>query len=63
MAYLLASRDNLIGSPEKPLSDLGYMAFSRYWRYRVLEYLTEHEQNSVTIWDIVKHTNFAGVDI
>lgn len=63
MAYLLAARDNLIGSPEKPLSDLGYMAFSRYWRYRILEYLVEHEANTVTLWDVVRHTNFAAVDV
>lgn len=45
MAYMLAARDNLIGSPEKPLSDLGYMAFSKYWKYRILEYITDHEKN------------------
>ena len=38
MAYMLASRDNLIGSPEKPLSDLGYVTFDNYWINRIYEY-------------------------
>lgn len=63
MAYLLASRDNLIGSPEKPLSDLGYMAFHKYWKYRISEYLTEHESNQISLADIVQHTNFTAMDI
>ncbi|CAL6055708.1 Histone_acetyltransferase [Hexamita inflata] len=63
MSYMLASRDNLIGSPEKPLSDLGYMAFSRYWKHRIFEYLTEHDTNSISIADIVKYTNFTALDI
>ena len=63
MAYMLASRDNLIGSPEKPLSDLGYMAFSKYWRYRIFEYLTEHDLNNISVADIVMYTNFTAVDI
>eukprot|EP00703_Trepomonas_sp_PC1_P005549 JAP91057.1 Histone acetyltransferase MYST2 [Trepomonas sp. PC1] len=63
MAYLLASRDNLIGSPEKPLSDLGRMAFHRYWKYRIFEYFTQHEQNSISIQDIVQYTNFTAEDI
>ena len=63
MSYMLASRDNLIGSPEKPLSDLGYKAFNKYWRYRIMEYLTEHDANTISLADIVQYTGFTALDV
>lgn len=31
LCYMLSTRDNSIGTPEKPLSDLGYLAFKNFW--------------------------------
>lgn len=39
LGYELAKRDNTIGSPEKPLSDLGKLSYRSYWAWVLLEIL------------------------
>lgn len=34
---MLSTRDNSIGTPEKPLSDLGYIAFKNFWAEKIVE--------------------------
>lgn len=39
MSYLLSQREGRRGSPEKPLSDLGYLTYHSYWRIAVFRAL------------------------
>lgn len=43
-SYELSKMDQVIGSPEKPLSDLGKLSYRSYWSWVLLEVLKEFSQ-------------------
>ena len=61
--YLLTKREGKIGSPEKPLSDLGLISYRSYWRTVILEYLCNYKNNEISIKDLSQETAINAYDI
>eukprot|EP00039_Didymoeca_costata_P009469 m.125452 g.125452 ORF g.125452 m.125452 type:complete len:578 (+) comp14496_c0_seq1:190-1923(+) len=61
-SYVLSRMEGKIGSPEKPLSDLGKLSYRSYWSYVILTVLRE-QKGSLSIPTIAQMTSIAPDDI
>ena len=61
-AYELSKKEGKVGTPEKPLSDLGLLSFRSYWTTVLLEILRKHRGN-LSIKDISEMTAIKTEDI
>jgi len=61
-SYLLSQREGKLGSPEKPLSDLGLLGYRSYWRDKIVEtVLAAGEEISVD--EIAQATSITHADV
>jgi MOZ/SAS family len=44
-AYELSKKEGKVGTPERPLSDLGMLSYRGYWTRVLLEILKKHKGN------------------
>ena len=63
-SYLLSRQEGKIGSPERPLSDLGLLSYRSYWTDVILSYLSERDTVAeLSIRDISQETAVNPSDI
>lgn len=62
-SYLLSKVEGKVGSPEKPLSDLGLISYRSYWKSVVLDYLRRFQGKELSIKDLSQETAVSAYDI
>lgn len=62
-SYLLSTAENKIGSPERPLSDLGLLSYRSYWKEVLLGYLHKYSGREFCIKDVSQETAINANDI
>lgn len=61
--YLLTRVEGKIGSPEKPLSDLGLISYRSYWKDVLLDYLCTRTGTHLNIKDLSQEMAIYSYDI
>lgn len=61
-SYELSKKEGKVGTPERPLSDLGKLSYRSYWKGVLLDILRKHKGN-VSIRDLSKMTSIKPDDI
>uniref|UniRef100_A0A5S6QAT1 histone acetyltransferase n=1 Tax=Trichuris muris TaxID=70415 RepID=A0A5S6QAT1_TRIMR len=68
-SYELSKMEGKIGTPEKPLSDLGLLSYRRYWSQTILEILVDlleeenEEKPKISVMEISKRTCIKKEDV
>ncbi|KAI3651530.1 hypothetical protein MP228_002833 [Amoeboaphelidium protococcarum] len=62
-SYELSKSEMKLGSPEKPLSDLGLLSYRSYWSEVLLNYLFTHTAQEVSIEGLSALTSMTNEDI
>lgn len=64
-SYQLSRREGKIGSPERPLSDLGNISYRRYWGHVVVTWLRQNHigVQAVPLSDIINATGICETDL
>ena len=61
-SYELSKVEGKLGSPEKPLSDLGLLGYRAYWQEKIVELLLESE-DEISVDEIAHKTSISHGDI
>ncbi|PLB50421.1 hypothetical protein P170DRAFT_454949 [Aspergillus steynii IBT 23096] len=62
-SYELSKREGKLGSPEKPLSDLGLLGYRQYWRETLVELLIEPGRESISENELAVLTSMTEKDV
>ncbi|VEU21544.1 DEKNAAC102412 [Brettanomyces naardenensis] len=62
-SYELSKKEGKLGSPEKPLSDLGLLSYRAYWTETIVNLLMEGSISDISIDEISQITSMTTTDI
>ena len=62
-SYELSKKEQKVGSPEKPLSDLGLVSYRSYWSRELLEILAEYKEQSLSVMQLSQFTSIKNDDV
>ncbi|XP_062504259.1 histone acetyltransferase KAT7-like [Corticium candelabrum] len=62
-SYLLSKMEDKVGSPEKPLSDLGLLTYRSYWKGVLLDFLLDYKRPTISVKDLSSETAICQYDI
>lgn len=62
-SYELSKKEHKLGSPEKPLSDLGLLGYRAYWAETIVDLLVNAGDQELSIDDIAQKTSITHGDI
>lgn len=62
-SYQLSKKEGRVGSPERPLSDLGAVSYRSYWTRVILETLNDSAKGGLSIKDISDRTSIRTEDV
>lgn len=63
LGYLLSKVEEKVGSPERPLSDLGLISYRSYWKEVLLRYMYNFQGKEISIKGKWKETIRTGLVI
>lgn len=61
-SYELSKKEGRLGSPEKPLSDLGLLSYRAFWAETIIELLL-NTTDDISIDDIAQKTSITHADV
>ncbi|KAJ8457613.1 hypothetical protein ONZ45_g958 [Pleurotus djamor] len=62
-SYQLSKKEGKLGSPEKPLSDLGLLGYRAYWAETIVELLVDTADTEISVDDIAQRTSITHTDV
>lgn len=62
-SYELSKKEGKLGSPEKPLSDLGLLSYRAYWAEVIVDLLLANRDGDLSIDDIAQRTSITHADV
>uniref|UniRef100_A0A1I7S5B2 histone acetyltransferase n=1 Tax=Bursaphelenchus xylophilus TaxID=6326 RepID=A0A1I7S5B2_BURXY len=66
-SYLLSRQESMLGTPERPLSELGRIAYESYWRTAIFEFLYKRKKRgpveTLSLMEISRGTGISNHDV